>query len=376
MLTNMEFSDNNQPLHNVKKCHFGEGSINNFKSIIKKRRDNNLKNNSFKNYAIFLIDEFFSNNNKFINILDPDSVDLVKFISTENEPTTSSINKLLVEIKSKNKHNPYLVVGIGGGITLDVAKALSNLLTNGGKAEDYQGWNLLTKPGIYKIGIPTISGTGSESTKTCVYTNNNNGLKLGMNSPFSVFNEIILDPNLTKTVPRNQYFYTGMDTFIHTTESLNGIYRNTIGDSFSRESQRLCRSTFEENNIMSDKARKNLMVASYLGGCAIAASFVGIVHPLSAGLSVVLNLHHCIANCITMRAMEEFYPKFYEEFWNIVEKQKIYIPKNVCKNLKDDDYKRLISSTIKHEKPLYNALGENYKSILTDQKIIDLFKKM
>ena len=77
-----------------------------------------------------------------------------------------------------------------------------------------------------------------------------------------------------------------------------------------------------------------------------------------------------------MRSMEEFYPKFYGEFWRIVEKQKIYIPKNVCKDLKDADYKKLINSTIKHEKPLCNALGENFRSILTDQKIVDLFKKM
>jgi 3-deoxy-alpha-D-manno-octulosonate 8-oxidase len=376
MTTKIETMDDIKSLDNVKNCHFGEGSINNLKNIIKKRKEKNLKNNNSKNYAIFLIDEFFLNNKKFLNILEPDAEDLIKFISTKDEPTTNSINSLLAEVKSKKKNNPYLVVGIGGGITLDVAKALSNLLTNGGKAEDYQGWGLLGKPGVYKIGVPTISGTGSESTKTCVYTNNSNGLKLGMNSPFSVFNEIILDPDLTKTVPRDQYFYTGMDTFIHTTESLNGRYRNIIGDSFARESQRLCRTTFEENDIMNDKARKNLMVASYLGGCAIAASFVGVVHPFSSGLSVVLNLHHCIGNCITMRAMEEFYPKFYEEFWMIVEKQKIYIPKNVCKNLKDADYKKLINSTIKHEKPLYNALGENFKSILTDQKIIDLFNKM
>lgn len=62
---------------------------------------------------------------------------------------------------------------------------------------------------------------------------------------------------------------------------------------------------FLSEDMMSDENREN-MVASYLGGCAIANSFVGVVHPFSAGLSVVLDTHHCIGNCITMNAMEEF----------------------------------------------------------------------
>ena len=376
MLTKIQTNTDIKSFHNVEKCHFGEGSINNCKKIVKNKKNSISVKSNFKKYAVYLIDEFFLNNNNLLNILEPDPDDLIKFISTKDEPTTNVIDNLVNEVKNNKKNNPFIIIGIGGGITLDTSKALSNLLTNHGKAEDYQGWDLLSKPGVYKVGIPTISGTGSESTRTCVYTNNKNGLKMGMNSDFSVFNEIILDPNLTKTVDHNQYFYTGMDAFIHCTESLDGRFRNAVADCFSIEAQRLCRKVFQDDDIMSDKARKNLMVASYLGGCAIGASFVGVIHPFSAGLSVVFNLHHCIANCITMRSMEEFYPKFYEEFWRIVEKQKIYIPKNVCKDLKDADYKKLINSTIKHEKPLCNALGENFKSILTDQKIVDLFKKM
>ena len=79
--------------------------------------------------------------------------------------------------------------------------------------------------------------------------------------------------------------------------------------------------------MQTPKNRERLMVASYLGGCAIATSYVGLVHPLSAGLSVVFGLHHCVANCIVMRAMEEYYPKPFQEFWEMAEKQKIKIPK-------------------------------------------------
>ena len=98
---------------------------------------------------------------------------------------------------------------------MDSAKAVSNLLTNGGMAERYQGWDLVKIPGIFKIGIPTISGTGAEATRTCVMTNSASSLKLGMNSDFTVFDHVIMDPDLTATVPRDQYFFTGMDAYIH-----------------------------------------------------------------------------------------------------------------------------------------------------------------
>ena len=82
-------------------------------------------------------------------------------------------------------------MGVGGGATLDTAKAAANLLTNGGKAEEYQGWDLVKKPGVYKIALPTLSGTGAEATRTCVMTNKRTGLKLGMNSDYTVYDQVI-----------------------------------------------------------------------------------------------------------------------------------------------------------------------------------------
>jgi len=259
---------------------------------------------------------------------------------------------------------------------MDVAKAVSNLLTNGGKAEEYQGWDLVKQAGVYKIAIPTLSGTGAEATRTCVMTNKKSGLKLGMNSDYTVFDQIIMDPDLTATVPRNQYFYTGMDAYIHCVEALNGGYRNAIGDAFSDQTIQLSRDVFNSQDMMTDDNRSKMMVASYLGGCAIATSYVGVVHPFSAGLSVVLGTHHCVANCIIMRAMEEFYPKEYDEFWGMVDQQNVEIPEGICSNLSDVQYEQLYASTIIHEKPLTNALGEGFRSILTKDKVIDIFKEI
>jgi len=355
---------------NVSRYTVGEGALNDLPIILNSCRSEK------RGTVVFFIDEFFKNQFNTLDKLGIDPSDEIIFVSTKSEPSIDKIDQITSKLHEKRFAQPSAIVGMGGGITMDTAKAVSNLLTNGGKAEDYQGWDLVKVPGIFKIGIPTLSGTGAEATRTCVMTNKLTGLKLGMNSDYTVFDQIIMDPNLTATVPRNQYFFTGMDAYIHCVEALAGRYRNAIGDAYSRETINLCRQVFLEDDMQSLSSREKMMVASYLGGCAIATSYVGLVHPLSAGLSVVLGVHHCVANCIVMRAMANYYPDSFDEFWEMAERQNIKIPEGICKNVNDAGYKALYDASIVHQKPLTNALGEDYKSILTFEKVTDLFKKM
>ncbi len=335
---------------NVLNYTFGNGVLSSLPLIISDRRKDSGK------IVVYFMDIFFKDNSTVLSKMQIQSEDVLIFQDTTEEPTTQYINKLTARLATYGRDNICAIIGMGGGITMDVAKAVSNLLTNSGKSEDYQGWDLVKNPGTYKIAIPTLSGTGSEATRTCVMTNTETGLKLGMNSNFTVYDQLILDPELTKTVPKNQYFYTGMDAYIHCIESLNGSYRNAIGDAYSNQTIHLCREVFLSDDMMNDENRSKLMVASYLGGCAIATSYVGIVHPFSAGLSVVLGIHHCIANCIVMRAMEEFYPNEFHEFWKMVDQQGVEIPEGICKNLSDKQYDKLSASTIIHETLSYNQL--------------------
>jgi 3-deoxy-alpha-D-manno-octulosonate 8-oxidase len=326
--------------------------------------------------VVYFVDNFFRDRCDVLAKLGKANNDEIIFVDVSTEPTTSGINQLRDSLTAGDLVQPIAIVGFGGGSVLDTAKAVSNLLTNGGKAEDYQGWDLVKVPGIFKIGIPTISGTGAEATRTCVMTNPLNGLKLGMNSDFTVFNHVIMDPTLTGTVPRDQFFYTGMDAYIHCMEALSGTYRNPIGDAYARETISLCREVFWNSELMSLENRERLMVASYLGGCSIATSYVGVVHPFSAALSVVLGIHHCVANCIVMRAMESFYPREYAEFWEMVGFQEIDIPIGMASNLSESQYQRLYEATVIHEKPLTNAIGPHYKTILTKEKVTEIFKDM
>lgn len=359
-------------VRNVAGFTVGRGSLDRLPEFVDARRA--VQGGDAK--AVFLVDGFFRSRPDIVERLKARPTDVVRFVDVVDEPTTDGIDTITEEVRRAIDGLPATIVGFGGGTTMDTAKAIANLLTNGGKAADYQGWDLVKVPAVHKIAVPTISGTGAEATRTCVMTNTKTGLKLGMNSDFTVYDQMILDPDLTATVPRSQYFYTGMDAYIHCIEALAGSYRNAVGDAYSRETVNLCRQVFLSDDMMSDESRERLMVASYLGGCAIATSYVGVVHPFSAGLSVVLGLHHCIANCIALNALSEFYPAEHAEFRVMLEKQKVELPSGVCARLDDDHLARLVAATVIHAKPLTNALGADFRSILTDERVIEIFRRM
>jgi len=357
-------------VRNVLRYTIGQGCLRDLPEILFKAR------NQSEDYVLVFVDEFFQSKPDILRQIQVQPVDLLVFVSTAEEPTTEYVDNLVRNLRIERSQNPCAIVGMGGGITMDVAKAVSNLLTNPGKAEDYQGWDLVTNPGIFKIAIPTVSGTGAEATRTCVLTNKKKRMKLGMNSDFTVYDMILMDPNLTATVPRNQFFYSGMDAYIHCIESAAGTYRNAVGDAYSRETISLCRQIFLEGDMMSPENREKMMVASYLGGCAIATSYVGLVHPFSAGLSVVLGQHHCLANCMALRALSEYYPEASKEFEMMLQNQNVSLPKGVCASLNDAQFQELFESTVIHEKPLTNALGAGWRDILTRETVTNIFEKI
>nr|MCR5561845.1 iron-containing alcohol dehydrogenase [Desulfovibrio sp.] len=291
------------------------------------------------------------------------------------EPTTDGIDAYKAEIAARTGGRlPCALLAFGGGATMDTCKCVGNLLANPGKAEDYQGWELVKHPAPYKIGCPTLSGTGSESSRTGVLCNVAKNLKLGMNSDYTMFDQLILDPGLSETVPRNQFFYTGIDTYMHCFESLTGNYRNVVVDALSEKAIDLCKQVFLSDDMMSDDNRERMMIASFLGG--MAAGFVGTVHPISAGLSMVLHMHHGIANCYALSVQEDIYPEQYGEFMAMMERQRISLPKGICDGLTDAQYTALYEGSIVHEKPLSNRLGPDFKKIFTKENVIDRFKRM
>ncbi|UII80160.1 iron-containing alcohol dehydrogenase family protein [Flagellimonas sp. CMM7] len=362
--SNQNTSYRNFPM--VPRVVFGQGSFNQLGDVLLPKRHNS------EAPFIFLIDDFFEGK-ELVGRIPLLFNDEVIFISAEEEPKTEQVDALVTRIRETFEEPPSGIIGIGGGTLLDLAKAVAILLNNKGKAQDYQGWDLVSKPSLYHVGIPTISGTGAEVSRTTVLLGPEK--KLGINSDFTTYDQVILDPDLTNTVPKEQWFYTGMDCFIHCIESLNGTYLNAFSQSYGEKALELCKEVFLED-ISVTESRDKLMMASWHGGMSIAYSQVGIAHAMSYGLSYLLGIKHGIGNCLVFQHLEEFYPEGVQLFYRMIEKHKIHLPQGVCANLTQNDFDILVSVALGMEALWENALGKDWKDIMTAERLQEIYQKI
>ncbi|MDT0558879.1 iron-containing alcohol dehydrogenase family protein [Ichthyenterobacterium sp. W332] len=352
----------------VSRVIFGRGSFNQLGDILEPMRLNE------KAPFIFLVDDVFKGNSWLTSRIPLAYKDEIIYISADEEPKTSQVDELVEQLILSHNDRPSGIIGIGGGTILDLAKAVAIMLTNEGLAKDYQGWDLVKFPAIYHVGIPTISGTGSEVSRTTVLTGPEK--KLGINSDFTPFDQVILDPELTKDVPTNQWFYTGMDCFIHCVESLNGTYLNAFSKTYGEKAYELCKEIFLENNLSEKESQDKLMMASWHGGMSIAYSQVGVAHAMSYGLSYLLGTKHGIGNCIVFDHLSEFYPEDVKLFKDMKAKHKIDLPQNICRDLDDNEFNIMIDIALSLEPLWENALGKQWKQKISREKLISLYKKM
>ncbi|MDH3345506.1 MAG: iron-containing alcohol dehydrogenase, partial [Desulfobacteraceae bacterium] len=259
---------------------FGRGCFNQLNDILAEKR------NTKDSYMVFLVDDVFLKS-PLKDRVPVKGHDTLMWVNVDHEPKTEYVDRLTQNVKKITDELPAGIIGIGGGSTLDIAKAVSLMLTNPGSSANYQGWDLIKNPAVYHVGIPTLSGTGAEVSRTTVLSGPEK--KLGINSDYTVFDQILLDPELIETAPPDQRFYTGMDCYIHCVESLSGTFLNAFSQAYGERAIELCREVFLGSGPDRDD---KLMMASYCGGMSIAYSQVGICHALSYGLSFVLGIHH------------------------------------------------------------------------------------
>jgi len=352
----------------VPRVVFGRGSFNQLEEILSPKRK------SDKEPFIYIVDDVFEGNDWLIGRIPLKYLDKIIYVSADEEPKTILVDQFRDEIISEFDKLPSGIIGIGGGAMLDYAKAIALMLTNPGSSADYQGWDLVKYPAVYHVGIPTISGTGSEVSRTTVLTGPVR--KLGMNSDFTPFDQVILDPELTKDAPKNQWFYTGMDCYIHCIESLTGTYLNAFSQSYGEKSLDLCREVFLEKDEIDKDSQDKLMMASWHGGMSIAYSQVGVAHAMSYGLGYLLGTKHGIGNCIAFNQLEEFYPEGVAEFKVMVNKHQIEISENICKDLTDEEFDIMIDIALGLVPLWENALGKDWQKIITRKKLRSLYELM
>lgn len=212
-----------------------------------------------------------------------------------HEPTVSEIDRGAEKARSEK---PDVVIGLGGGSTIDTAKAVSGLATNPGSVADYlegvgRGWTI-TAPSLPYIAIPTTAGTGSEVTKNAVISSDNNAFKKSIRSPHLIPNIALLDPELTLSVPTHITAETGMDALTQLIESYVSAKAQPIPQALAIYGIRLAgkylhRAVQHGSDI---EAREGMLLASLLSGLALANSGLGAAHGIAAALGALAGIPH------------------------------------------------------------------------------------
>lgn len=217
------------------------------------------------------------------------------------------------------KSNADIVIGLGGGSAIDIAKIAAVMVTNGGNLNDFFGIDLIPEPGLKTIIIPTTAGTGSEVTPIVILSDEGEKLKKGVVSPYLFPRIAVLDPALTMELPPQVTAATGMDALIHAVEAFTSKNAYWMTDMLAREAIRLIigniRTAFANGSDMD--ARTHMLEGSLLAGMAFANAGVTAVHAFAYPIGAEFHIPHGVANSIMLAPVMEFnmlgnIPKFAE----------------------------------------------------------------
>lgn len=248
------------------------------------------------------------------SVLDAGSLKAVFFDKVEPEPALELADE---GTEAARRGKCDIVVGIGGGSAMDVAKAVAALLPNKGRAADFLGLNKVPGPGIPTIMVPTTAGTGSEVTFTAVFLRKNLKKKEGMNSPYLFPTLALLDPTLTLSLPPQPTAATGIDALCHAVESYTSINASPMSEMVSLEAIRLIAENLRTcvHNGRDLEARENMLLGSLYAGLGLANAGVGAAHSLSYPLGGKYGISHGVANTLMLpRIMDFNAPSAQEKF--------------------------------------------------------------
>lgn len=228
------------------------------------------------------------------------------FDDIEPNPKHGTVNRA-GEIS--RKLNPDLIIGLGGGSSLDAAKAIALLANNKGQIEDYEGKYKYENPPIPVLAVPTTCGTGSEVTWSSVITHTERKFKMSIKGPHTFPSVALVDPDLLLTLPQNLIASTGMDALVHAVEAYSVKPSTFITDLFAEKAIKLIFQSLERayKDIKGDKeARENMMKASMMAGVAFGNSDVGAVHCIAESVGGMYDIPHGVANSIFLPYVMEF----------------------------------------------------------------------
>lgn len=186
------------------------------------------------------------------------------------------------------------IIGLGGGSSLDCAKGINFLLTNGGRMQDYVGYGRACRPLLPMLGVPTTAGTGSEAQSYALISDERTHAKMACGDASAAFRVALLDPELTRSAPREVTASAGFDALAHAVETHVSTRRNPLSEMFSREAWRLLEGSYER--VLAEaadvEARGRMLLGAHFAGAAIESSMLGAAHACANPLTARYGTEH------------------------------------------------------------------------------------
>ena len=213
------------------------------------------------------------------------------FSDISENPTTADVDRGTAVAR---EFRPDLIVGLGGGSSMDCAKGINFLYSCGGRMQDYWGIGKATKPMLPLIAVPTTAGTGSEAQSFALISDAETHVKMACGDKKAACKVALLDPTLTVTQPERVTALTGIDAVAHALETYVTTKRNFMSILLSREAWRLLEKNFlqvlrEPNDL---EARGKMQLGAFLAGTAIENSMLGATHALANPLTAHYGIPH------------------------------------------------------------------------------------
>src|SRR5262245_45916219 len=213
------------------------------------------------------------------------------FDAVHENPTTDDV---AAGVKVARRYDPEILVGLGGGSSMDCAKGINFVFTNGGEMKDYWGVGKALKAMLPMIAVPTTAGTGSETQSFALISDSKTHVKMACGDKKASCRIALLDPELTVTQPPRVTALTGIDALSHALETFVTSRRNPVSLAFSREAWRLLAGNFAAvidtpSNI---DARGSMLLGASFAGLAIENSMLGAAHALANPLTAFFDVPH------------------------------------------------------------------------------------
>lgn len=238
-------------------------------------------------------------------LLSTTGVQVSRFDAVEPDPKYEIANQAAEFAK---RAEADLIVGIGGGSSLDIAKVVSILVTNSDPVSSYFGIDLIPRPGLPTILVPTTAGTGSEVTPIAILSDYSEKLKKGIVSSHLFPDAAVLDPELSVGLPPAVTAATGMDALIHAVEAYTSRNAAPITDMLAIQAMDLIigniRTAFADGSNL--PARSAMLEGSLLAGMAFANAGVTAVHAFAYPIGAEFHIPHGVANSMMLAAVMEF----------------------------------------------------------------------